>query len=143
MVCSVRVPPRVEYPGSWITWVYRYIEDWQSTLPHMICQLAYFGSCTRTRRLGVIRAAIYIPGDRSGRLDLRLRSEQSVGGRHPARNNILVWAGGRWRERPLGGANDRSPRNYRPSLRITPKPAGRLIDRETPISRPRGVGLIV
>ena len=49
-VCSVRVPSRVEYPGSWITWLFRKIEDWQSTLPHVICRLAYFGSCTRTRR---------------------------------------------------------------------------------------------
>ena len=58
-----------------------------------------------------------------------------------------MWAGGWWRERPLGGEvyaiSHRSPRNYRPSLRITPKPAGRLIDRETPISQPRGFGLIV
>ena len=60
---------------------------------------------------------------------------------------ILLWAGGRWREWPLGGevyaVSHRSPQNYSPSLQITPKPAGRLIDCETPISRPRGVGLIV
>ena len=49
-VCSVRVLSKVEYPGSWITWVFRYLEDWQSTLPHVICPLAYFGCCTMTRR---------------------------------------------------------------------------------------------
>ena len=74
-VCSVQVLSRVDYPGSWIMWVFRYIEDWQSTLPHVICRLAYFGSCTRTRRSE-------LSGRRSifraiGRADLTCGSVQS------------------------------------------------------------------
>ena len=54
-------------------------------------------------------------------------------------------AGRRWRARPLGGAVESAPpntRNLDRAPRRTPKGTGLLQDRESPIIRPRGIGLI-